>query len=70
MIRRRREEVTGWRRAAGSARLVWTEAFMGWPPQPVCWQICRGLMSASRIENGVVVIKEYIGTILYMGTEP
>ena len=27
---------------AGSSAEEWMEAFMGWPPQPVCWHIwCR-----------------------------
>lgn len=42
VIRSRREVVTGVSFAATSASVsgeVWAEDLMGWPPQPVCWQM-------------------------------
>ena len=42
VIRKRREVVMGVSLAAMSSSVsgeVWAADLMGWPPQPVCWQI-------------------------------
>lgn len=42
---------------------------MGWPPQPVVWQICRWEVV---LDQGIEILggRGMQRTILYMGTEP
>lgn len=60
--------VTGLRRSEGSLPSVppWPGALMGWPPQPVVWQIL--IEGVSKMYLFVVGLR--LRTILYIGTEP
>ena len=65
VMRRRRESVTGVSRMAGSWAFEWMVALIGWPPQPVCWQIWPYILVGLYVAKFRTKV-----TILYMGTEP